>query len=270
MNDISSPRCFVLFEKLSPVGSSLKTFAACLVSNLDGYSPRLSHHWKAKVSKSSHFVFLLQPSKPLTGEIDCGLLPTVATSWFERGQISPEAWEARQAKRRAEGKAEFAAPLHVRISEAQMLGTPTAKITDRKPETLAKSMAFRKSQGDWNTVPLYLAEQIGMLRTPDANMERGDRSTEKMQSRLDRGMPLNLNDQINAMNKGLLPTPATRDYKGANSAEHLAKERGHHDQLPNAIAMHGENHGLKLQPGFVEWMMGYPIGYTDLKPSETA
>jgi hypothetical protein len=31
----------------------------------------------------------------------------------------------------------------------------------------------------------------------------------------------------------------------------------------------GESLGLKLQPAFVEWMMGYPIGYTDLKHSET-
>jgi DNA (cytosine-5)-methyltransferase 1 len=29
------------------------------------------------------------------------------------------------------------------------------------------------------------------------------------------------------------------------------------------------NRGLKLQPAFVEWMQGYPIGYTDLKPSVT-
>lgn len=32
-------------------------------------------------------------------------------------------------------------------------------------------------------------------------------------------------------------TPAARDYKGSNSAEHLAKDRGHHDQLANQIVM---------------------------------
>jgi len=127
----------------------------------------------------------------------------------------------------------------------------------------------------------------------------------------------------------LLPTPAARDYKGANSPEHLARARGHHDQLPNAIAMlptptvngnynrqglseksgdglgttirmlptpaaqteaggpkgldggsgarkmleqAGWSPGLKLQPAFVEWMMGYPEGWTevsDSKPSAT-
>jgi hypothetical protein len=57
----------------------------------------------------------------------------------------------------------------------------------------------------------------------------------------------------------MLPTTATRDYKGTNSDEHLSKDRGHHDQLPNALKM---NTGLKLQPAFAFWMMGYPEDWT--------
>ena len=62
---------------------------------------------------------------------------------------------------------------------------------------------------------------------------------------------------------GLLPTPAARDYKGANGLDHMNKDRPHMDQLPNAIT-HGTNRGLKLQPAFVEWMMGYPDKWTEL------
>jgi len=62
----------------------------------------------------------------------------------------------------------------------------------------------------------------------------------------------------------LIPTPATRDYRGANGLDHMEKDRPHMDQLPNVIA-HGTNRGVKLQPAFVEWMQGYPIGYTDLE-----
>ena len=61
----------------------------------------------------------------------------------------------------------------------------------------------------------------------------------------------------------MLPTPATRDYKGANGSDHMSKDRPHMDQLPNAIT-HGTNRGLKLQPAFVEWMMGYPDKWTEL------
>jgi hypothetical protein len=48
MSDISFRKCFELFERSHHVGSSLKTFAGCLVSNLEQYSPRLSHHWKGE------------------------------------------------------------------------------------------------------------------------------------------------------------------------------------------------------------------------------
>ena len=30
----------------------------------------------------------------------------------------------------------------------------------------------------------------------------------------------------------------------------------------------GKNHGLKLQPAFAEWMMGFPEGWTALDASE--
>lgn len=74
-------------------------------------------------------------------------------------------------------------------------------------------------------------------------------------------------------------TPAARDSKGANSKEHLAKARGHHDQLPNQVAMldqrfphHPEaptGRMLKpaLNPRFVEWLMGLPFGWT--QPTES-
>jgi hypothetical protein len=70
------------------------------------------------------------------------------------------------------------------------------------------------------------------------------------------------------------PTPAARDYKGANSREHCMVNgtgRKHMDQLPNAVAHGGEaiQQKAQLNPPWVEWLMGWPIGWTDLKPLET-
>ena len=50
-------------------------------------------------------------------------------------------------------------------------------------------------------------------RTPDANMERGKRSYGNMKTRIKEGKPLNLNDQLNAISKGLLPTPLANSWK---------------------------------------------------------
>jgi hypothetical protein len=63
------------------------------------------------------------------------------------------------------------------------------------------------------------------------------------------------------------PTPTTRDHKGANSDEHLAKARGYHDQLPNAVKMEGHSSG-SLNPAWVEWLMGFPAGWTNLTAEE--
>lgn len=88
----------------------------------------------------------------------------------------------------------------------------------------------------------------------------------------------------------LWPTPAARDGKGTNSAEHLQKGN-HADQLPNAVKLFptpraqsatGASHAPnrqgapdlqtvcasegtgQLNPTWVEWLMGFPIGWTDL------
>lgn len=95
-----------------------------------------------------------------------------------------------------------------------------------------------------------------------------------MEERLGQGHSVGLKDQIQTW-----PTPAARDSKGANGPEHLAKERGHHDQLPNAVALwsglpapetstdgpgsspSGQT-SRRLNPAFVEWLMNWPEGWS--------
>ena len=109
----------------------------------------------------------------------------------------------------------------------------------------------------------------------------------------------NLEEQVSLT---MWPTPAARDYKGANSREHCELNgtgRKHMDQLPNAVkyitprvggeesldsvekrkgreaaerhntlasveAAHGEQLG-QLNPDWVEWLMGWPIGWTSME-----
>ena len=64
--------------------------------------------------------------------------------------------------------------------------------------------------------------------------------------------------------KNLL-TPAARDWKGAvKSGKRITKSgktQSYGEQLPNIV-------GGQLNPMWVEWLMGWPIGWTDLKPLE--
>ena len=56
-------------------------------------------------------------------------------------------------------------------------------------------------------------------------------------------------------------TPKSRDWKGQS-------QRGIHapkDALPNMDRGDGTPVGGSLNPPWVEWLMGFPIGWTDLK-----
>jgi len=59
------------------------------------------------------------------------------------------------------------------------------------------------------------------------------------------------------------PTPNARDFKGAPGAGTMANG-GRHSSLPGTIkATDGRG---RLNPEFVEWLMGWPTGSTALQP----
>jgi DNA (cytosine-5)-methyltransferase 1 len=243
---------------------------------------------------------------------------------------------------------------------------------------MEKRKKYRESIGRTTVPPGNLAEQIQygkpttqMWRTPDAHCDRGPSSEERMKKKLDKGMPISLNDQVKHPNlmwptprakepgrttkgfgrglaelvegkqqlwptpsagmhkqdvnddgryardikeKGyqvmlpaavkLWPTPRARDYKDGESVppsrvkkpslatlgqsvrmwptpraalgmsmrltENMAKLR-HKKYLETEVAYHEHKSkapgtgGGTLNPTWVEWLMGYPLGHTDLK-----
>ena len=61
---------------------------------------------------------------------------------------------------------------------------------------------------------------------------------------------------------GSWPTPLSRDYKDtAKNWEDLAKY-AHKKRLPCSVAAVEKRNG-KLNPRWVDWLMGYPIDHTD-------
>jgi len=61
-----------------------------------------------------------------------------------------------------------------------------------------------------------------------------------------------------------LPTPTARDFKGRTSVKW--NEKYGPKVLPDVLTQIGDH--MSVSPYFVEEMMGYPIGWTELKPSE--
>ena len=62
--------------------------------------------------------------------------------------------------------------------------------------------------------------------------------------------------------RGMLPTPTARDYKG-RSSEKWNQEYGQRN-IPDVLTQTGDH--MSVSPYFLEEVMGYPIGWTELKP----
>ena len=114
------------------------------------------------------------------------------------------------------------------------------------------------------SVPTTKEKEFGYWRTPDAHSGRGPSSEERMKMKLEKKMPISLNDQV-AHPKLMWPTPTTRDYKDSGKAV----INSHRDSiLPVRVAKKDKEQWVKgggsLNPTWVEWLMGYPKGWTDL------
>ena len=89
-----------------------------------------------------------------------------------------------------------------------------------------------------------------LLRTPDAHCDRGAQSPERFKESMRLHRPLSLNDQI----AHLYSTPTVSDAKNNGNP---SRENRHSPGLNGAA-------GGSLNPNFVEVLMGFPIGWTEL------
>ena len=138
-------------------------------------------------------------------------------------------------------------------------------------------------------------KESGLWRTPDAHCDRGASSKERMQMKVNKKMPISINDQVAhpqimwptptqdsatdrskkysqggkpltlAVKEQMWPTPTVNDSKN-NAGPSQFKRKG--TNLNVAVAKRGTQGG-SLNPTWVEWLMGYPAEYTDLKHWET-
>jgi hypothetical protein len=104
-----------------------------------------------------------------------------------------------------------------------------------------------------------LAQFVAMFPTPDANC--GNRVPAKDPTATHRPSGSKRQVTINDAVK-LVPTPTARDWKSGKGK--TQSERGR-----TAGPSLAEVSGGQLNPMWVEWLMGFPLGWTDLEDSET-
>jgi DNA (cytosine-5)-methyltransferase 1 len=75
-----------------------------------------------------------------------------------------------------------------------------------------------------------------------------------------------LNDVVNKLDhEGMYPTPMARDYKDMGFKPTWKWRR---DKSVPSVALKDNTHGGKLNPNFVEFLMGYPTNWTKIEPIE--
>ena len=105
-----------------------------------------------------------------------------------------------------------------------------------------------------------LRTDVSMWPTPRASSAMAANLTPKLAKRAD-----DYGNLEEVVARTMWPTVTARDYKGGRTPEALAKAgRNETNSLPDAVNAQMGKTG-SLNPQWVEWLMGYPEGWTDLE-----
>jgi hypothetical protein len=282
----SGRKCLELFKRRGPLGSLVRT----LVGSSTWRSTTSALTWKVRATRSGRLLFQLAPSGRLTDATEFGLLHTPT-----KEQAAHQTYSDWERENRGEYK------LHAQIAvlgESMMLPTPSSTGTGGPTGLCGGSGNRKKFNKMWSqlgtpTVDNFHghrtedfqrgrtptpAEAMAMLPTPNTFMcHHGGSSLKAVERRKMMGKELSLDQHLQLCS---LPTPNAFDWNVPETkkawekrAKHQEEENGVNLQLPlksmifhalNPPETSGTSHGLKLQPVFVEWMMGYPLGFTNV------
>lgn len=243
------------FAFFVPGSSSLKTSQLCLDGEWTEFSGSLPRRGMMRNGQLYH----AQKWAALTEETESGLLPILPTPTANDNDNR----RTKPTPAELTGKHGWALRSAITGIESgeyhKLLPTPVANDDNKSPLAHMK-MKKRMKGGERNTITSLQVlckavaldelpkaqESFKLLPTPKAiDGEHPGISSHKT------GQTLHLSAAVN------LATPQARDWKG-NSGKGYT-ERGGNKNLPTQL-----NTGRKLSPSFVEFMMGFPIDWTNL------
>jgi hypothetical protein len=175
------------------------------------------------------------------------------------GDLEPfsETWPRWGLMRNGECWEQPMSALRTSETESGLLPTPNAR--DWKD---GKTAGNRKSPGlgvvaHWPTPTASQGRSQGMILQMRKLVDQGELTTEEAEQMIGGSLtPPRLQPW---------PTPRTKGMCGGSGSWELLKKR---TNIEEARQM-GTGNGGKLNPMWVEWLMGWPLGWTDLKPLET-
>jgi DNA (cytosine-5)-methyltransferase 1 len=162
----------------------------------------------------------------------------------------------------------------------KMWPTPNAVVVECSPEHwLERRERFKRGESKFNP-GLKLETAVHMWPTPTVGVTEGGEQSDRVEKTKSGGYILRkknkpdntfgakLSDAVLFEEKKMWPTPTARDHKDSGDNLNLYRNKRQDAQL-GVVTKRTNPTGGQLNPTWVEWLMGWPIGWTDLKPLET-
>ena len=235
----SGRKCSALYRNSSPLGYLVKM----LLDSSTWGSTIVFLTWKVKVTKSNRLLFQLVPKAPTIEGIESGLwlTPNTMDSLDAR---SPEKLKELQDRSRP-GRTK---PPTLREQVKPHLW-PTPKASVSGPDYARANR--EKSGGDDLMTAVVKAK---LLPTPTATDARGHTYTR------DKGQKDKERLTLPGIAK-MLPTPRASDHKG--SGPRGSKSQLHMEKRQYLCGVAATEDSGQLNPVWVEWLMGFPLGWSD-------
>ena len=201
-----------------------------LVDTLNSVSTPYSRTWKVKVTPQGRLVFQLRASVQTIKEKESGLLLTPSAM----DSLPPRSEEALKKQYQTNRKGRTT---HSTLRE---------QVVYPKPAQMWRTPDNMKGGSNLPGIKKALAE--GHLKRPSGQQ-----------------IQIRLQDQVKEerIQPKKWPTPTANEDAAGRPTGKMQKMLGNHPDVRGTG-------GGTLNPTWVEWLMGYPLGFTDLKVSETA
>ena len=234
---VTSGQKWLPLLKTYGLSGSLAKMSEALLTN-PWACPGHSLTWNASGIKPSHLLFQLRVVAHPTKETDAGLLHTPTA---KANQSSPSMVE------RGSGYQMWATPntmdhLPQRSDEALMRQATTSRKGRSRPANLREQVNPR-TVSLWRTPDTGAGGTSGLLKEGKTHRESGHHITVRLQ------------DQV--VNPHLWPTPTANEDAAGSPDGKMQKMLGNHPE----VRSQGEG---TLSCDWTEWLMGYPLGWTNL------
>lgn len=266
---ISGQKCLDSLKKLNQNSLLGRMCKDLLTSKTAWYSDRCKTSWKVKVSKSNVFLFQLQASVLGTEETESGLWATPNTMDYLPPRSAAGTKKLMEGHRKGRTKP---SNLREQVDPETMKMYPTPRASgEENPETLIKRKGYKKAAQH------NLTAAVKMYPTPSVVCEEGGEQSNRVEQTKSGGFILRkknkptstfgakLSDAMLYLEKNQIPTPTAHDSKNVTFP---ISQKGKSTVVGNMLKNKVPKPGGKLNPHFVEFLMGFPINWTKIDQAE--